>query len=40
MKVAIGCDHAGVSMKSEILPVLDKLSIEWLDFGTKDEESE
>ncbi len=39
MKVAIGCDHAGVSMKSEIVPVLDELSIEWEDFGTKDEES-
>ena len=39
MKVAIGCDHAGVSMKNEIVPVLDELSIEWVDFGTKDEES-
>jgi ribose 5-phosphate isomerase B len=39
MKVAIGCDHAGVSMKNEIVPVLDELSIEWEDFGTKDEES-
>ena len=39
MKVAIGCDHAGVSMKSALVPVLDELSIEWEDFGTKDEES-
>ncbi len=39
MKVAIGCDHAGVSMKNGIVPVLDELSIEWEDFGTKDEES-
>ncbi len=39
MKVAIGCDHAGVSMKHEIVPVLDELSIDWEDFGTKDEES-
>jgi ribose 5-phosphate isomerase B len=39
MKVAIGCDHAGVSMKNKIVPVLDELSIEWEDFGTKDKES-
>ena len=39
MKVAIGSDHTGVSMKSAIVPVLDELSIEWQDFGTKDEES-
>jgi len=39
MKVAIGCDHAGVSMKNELVPVLDELSIDWEDFGTKDEES-
>jgi len=39
MKVAIGCDHAGVLMKNEITPVLSELGIEWEDFGTKDEES-
>jgi ribose 5-phosphate isomerase B len=39
MKVAIGCDHAGVSMKNEIIPILSELDIEWEDFGTKDEES-
>jgi ribose 5-phosphate isomerase B len=39
MKVAIGCDHAGVSMKNEIIPVLSELDIEWEDFGTKDEQS-
>ncbi|GBE03382.1 MAG TPA: ribose 5-phosphate isomerase B [Nitrospirae bacterium] len=39
MKIAIGCDHAGVAMKNEIIPVLDGLKIEWEDFGTKDEES-
>jgi ribose 5-phosphate isomerase B len=39
MKVAIGCDHAGVSMKNALVPVLDELSIEWEDFGTKDKES-
>lgn len=39
MKIAIGCDHAGVTMKNEITPILDSLNIEWEDFGTKDEES-
>lgn len=39
MKIAIGCDHAGVAMKNEIIPVLEELNIEWEDFGTKDEES-
>ncbi len=39
MKIAIGCDHAGVTMKNEITPILDGLNIEWEDFGTKDEES-
>ena len=39
MKVALGCDHAGVALKNEILPVLEELEIEWEDFGTKNEES-
>lgn len=39
MKVAIGCDHAGVEMKNEITPLLEELGIEWQDFGTKSEES-
>jgi len=39
MKIAIGCDHAGVALRDKILPALKELSIEWEDFGTKDEES-
>lgn len=39
MKIAIGCDHAGVAMKNEITPVLEELGIDWEDYGTKDEES-
>lgn len=39
MKIAIGCDHAGVVLKNKITPILDGLNIEWEDFGTKDEES-
>ncbi len=39
MKIAIGCDHAGVALKNEITPILEELNVEWEDFGTKDEES-
>jgi len=39
MRIAIGCDHAGVSLKNEILPVLKQLGIEWKDFGTDNEKS-
>lgn len=39
MKVAIGCDHAGLTLKNEITPILDELDLEWEDFGTEDEES-
>jgi ribose 5-phosphate isomerase B len=39
MRVAIGCDHAGVRLKNEILPVLKELGIEWENFGTDTEES-
>ncbi len=39
MKVAVGCDHAGVGLKNEILPILKELGIEWKDFGTTNEES-
>ncbi len=38
MKIAIGCDHAGIALKKEILPVLKELSIEQEDFGTDSEE--
>ncbi len=34
MKVAIGCDHAGLSLKNEITPILEELNIAWIDFGT------
>ena len=39
MKVAIGCDHAGVALKNKIIPVLKELLVEWEDFGTGTEES-
>ena len=39
MRIAIGCDHAGVALKNEITPILEELNIELVDYGTKDEES-
>jgi ribose 5-phosphate isomerase B len=39
MKVAIGCDHAGIAMKYEIAPLLEELGVELEDFGTNTEES-
>jgi ribose 5-phosphate isomerase B len=39
MKVAIGCDHAGITMKHEIAPLLEELGAEIEDFGTNSEES-
>ena len=37
MKIAIGCDHAGVDLKYQILPTLKELSIEWIDVGTNED---
>ncbi|MDK2801169.1 MAG: ribose 5-phosphate isomerase [Clostridiales bacterium] len=34
MKIAIGSDHAGLEMKSEILLLLKEMQIEYKDFGT------
>lgn len=39
MKVAIGCDHAGVALKNDITPILKELDIAWEDFGTDNEDS-
>ncbi|HDZ61664.1 MAG TPA: ribose 5-phosphate isomerase B [Nitrospirae bacterium] len=39
MKVAVGCDHAGLNLKNDILPVLNDLGIQWKDFGTTSEDS-
>ena len=37
--MAIGCDHAGVALKNEIIPILKELAVDWEDVGTKTEES-
>jgi ribose 5-phosphate isomerase B len=39
MKIAIGCDHAGLELKKEIIYILDDLSIEFTDYGTYSPES-
>ncbi|MBI4680658.1 MAG: ribose 5-phosphate isomerase B [Nitrospirae bacterium] len=39
MRAAIGCDHAGIGLKNEILPILEELAIKWKNFGTDSEES-
>lgn len=39
MTIAIGCDHAGVDTKREILSLLDNLQIEHKDYGTDSSES-
>lgn len=39
MKVALGCDHGGISLKPEILQVLKEMGHEIIDRGTFSEES-
>ena len=39
MKIVIGCDHAGVALKNQLIPLLEELHIEWEDYGTRDEVS-
>ena len=39
MKIAVGCDHGGFLLKTEILAHLESKGIECKDFGTYSEES-
>jgi ribose 5-phosphate isomerase B len=39
MKIAIGSDHAGFDLKSEIIALLKEMGLECLDFGTDDTKS-
>ena len=39
MKIAIGCDHAGIKLKPTLIEYLEKNGYEYKDFGTYDKES-
>jgi ribose 5-phosphate isomerase B len=39
MKIGIGCDHAGLELKKEIVSLLSDLGVEYVDFGTNRPES-
>ncbi|MEW6054430.1 MAG: ribose 5-phosphate isomerase B [Nitrospirota bacterium] len=39
MTIAIGCDHAGIELKKELIALLSGLNIECTDFGTDTPES-
>ncbi len=39
MKIGIGCDHAGLELKNEIIRLLSGLGIECIDYGTNRPES-
>lgn len=39
MKIAIGSDHAGFELKSEIIVLLKEMGMECIDFGTKGPQS-
>ncbi len=39
MKIAIGCDHAGLELKMQIIPAIERAGLEVSDFGTYDSKS-
>ena len=39
MKIAIGCDHAGLDAKQEVFDVLESIACEYVDIGTFSQES-
>ncbi|MEW6674598.1 MAG: ribose 5-phosphate isomerase B [Nitrospirota bacterium] len=39
MTIAIGCDHAGIELKNEVISLLGSLGVECIDYGTNVSES-
>lgn len=39
MKIGVGCDHAGLELKNEIVSILSGLGIGYIDYGTNSPES-
>lgn len=39
MTISIGCDHAGIELKEEIVSLLKELRIEYVDYGTNGPQS-
>ena len=39
MKVGIGCDHAGLELKLEIISLLNEMGMDCIDYGTNDSRS-
>ena len=39
MKISIGCDHGGIDLKNQILPLLEELGCEVEDMGTHTNDS-
>ena len=37
--IALACDHTGVTLKHELMKLLEELGLEWQDFGTESSES-
>lgn len=36
MKIALGCDHAGLELKPTVIRVIEELGMEYIDFGNND----
>ena len=36
MKIALGCDHAGLELKPAVIRVIEELGMEYIDFGSND----
>ena len=37
--IALACDHTGISLKHELMRMLDDMGLGWKDFGTEEDKS-